>query len=367
MKVIFYIGHHKVGSTALQVFLSQNWHRLAQAGILYPSIESRGFANNLRRALRGSDKAAVLGVNIREPHSALAYKMMSDVSDRKVPAQFQYLPPTGQMFQALRNQVLTMHPETVILCSEAFANFGEVEPDLIGRLCRVFPGADFEVYCALRRPDDYLVSWHGQRLKVGEKLQPLAHGGLHPYLETIHFDYRKVVQAWADNVPKGKLILRNYADILKAGGSPQDFMDQTGANYPDGLLPAARANKSLPLAAMEVVRRGNHELPQHAARALCHTLLALDPGSVPVPNGDVEMFRSEQRETIAELLAPIDRDVAALAGTNVFFAERQDIMRSRAVPAVEAANQLIASLDPAGFEDSVARDYIIRLQNEPLG
>lgn len=39
MKVVFYIGHHKVGSTALQVYLSQNWLRLAQAGILYPAVE----------------------------------------------------------------------------------------------------------------------------------------------------------------------------------------------------------------------------------------------------------------------------------------------------------------------------------------
>ena len=45
MKVILYIGHHKVGSTALQVFLSQNSHRLLQAGILYPAVEMQGFSH----------------------------------------------------------------------------------------------------------------------------------------------------------------------------------------------------------------------------------------------------------------------------------------------------------------------------------
>ena len=82
MKVIVYIGHHKVGSTALQVFLSQNSHRLLTNGILYPWVEMRGAAHALGKAAGEGDRAEVLPVNIREPHSALAYKMMADRADR---------------------------------------------------------------------------------------------------------------------------------------------------------------------------------------------------------------------------------------------------------------------------------------------
>ena len=52
MKIIIYIGHHKVGSTALQVFLSQNWLALVRAGILYPSVETSGFSHNLAEVLQ---------------------------------------------------------------------------------------------------------------------------------------------------------------------------------------------------------------------------------------------------------------------------------------------------------------------------
>ena len=105
MKVVFYIGHHKVGSTALQTYLAQNWLRLAQAGILYPSVETRGFSSNLERALGAGDSAGVDDVNIREPHSALAYKMMSEVSEhRRVPPQFKRLPGSGQMLAAIQKE-----------------------------------------------------------------------------------------------------------------------------------------------------------------------------------------------------------------------------------------------------------------------
>ena len=190
MKVIFYIGHHKVGSTALQSFLTQNWRRLAKHGILYPAVESRGFAANLAHGLGQPLKGAVNDVNVREPHSALAYRMMAEVSERKVPPQFKRLPTAAQMLLAIQNQVRALRPEALILCSEAFANFGQVDPALIRSLADHFPKAEFEIYCALRRPDEYLISWHGQRLKVGETVSALSQGGAASYYDNIHFNFR---------------------------------------------------------------------------------------------------------------------------------------------------------------------------------
>lgn len=289
MKIILYIGHHKVGSTALQVFLSQNWLGLIRAGILYPSVESRGFSSNLARMLGDGDKAAQLPVNIREPHSALAYRMMSEVSPRKVPSQFNNLPATGQMFHALRAQANQLKPRAMVLCSEAFANFGEVQPSLIKRLGNAFPKAEFTIYCALRRPDDYLISWHNQRLKVGEKIDRLSEGGAEGYFGNIHFNFRTVVEPWAQQLPQARMIVRPYGAIMAAGGSTQDFMDQVGVTFPEDMIPAGRANRSLPRAAMEIVRRANHALPPGKAHAL--TQFLMNSGDLLTPPADSTVDR----------------------------------------------------------------------------
>lgn len=366
MKVILYIGHHKVGSTALQTFLAQNWHRLIQAGILYPAVESRGFASTLARALSGKDRAGEVDVNIREPHSALAYKMMAEVSEhRKVPGQFRRLPASPQMLLAIQNQIRFLKPQTVILCSEAFANFGQVRPALIETLTGIFPDAEFEVYCALRRPDDYLISWHGQRLKVGETLPSLRDGGAVSYYDNIHFNFRTVVESWADLVPGVRLMLRPYDAILAAGGSTQDFMIQAGADFPDGLIPAGRANPSLPRAAMEIARRGNHELPPEPAQALRQHLLDLPAEQVPVPNRDVEMFGAALRGELAERFAPIHAYLSERIGQPAFFRDLAELSRPRPVPEAEAVAALLERLaarppaDPAlaSYLDSLRRDY----------
>lgn len=364
MKVILYIGHHKVGSTALQVFLSQNWLALARAGILYPAVEARGFSNNLSKALADREQAAELPVNIREPHSALAYRLMSEVSDRKVPAQFTHLPAGGQMLNALRAQTHWLKPEAVILCSEAFANFGEVRPELIRRLCNVYPDAEFEVYCALRRIDDYLVSWHGQRLKAGETPQQLSDGGATPYFNSIHFNFRAVVEAWAEQVPDVRMIVRPYGEILAAGGSTEDFMAQAGVAFPDGMTPAGRANRSLPRAAMEIVRRANSALEPDQARALRQYFLSPDSGLEPVPDKDVEMFGARLRAKLMKKFAPIHDYLSDLTGRDAFFADFDDIARPRPVPEAEAAADLLAQIDPAALPGQQLRDYLVALRRD---
>jgi len=364
MKVIIYIGHHKVGSTALQVFLAQNWHRLAREGILYPGVEARGLAWNLARALEGEDKSAPTDVNIREPHSALAYRMMAEVSDRKVPVQFKALPSVGQMIISLRQQIARLRPKTVILCSEAFANFGQVQPALIERLGAIFPKAGIEIYCALRRPDDYLISWHGQRLKVGEKLKPLAAGGLEQYFPTIHFNFRTVVEAWGKKLPRARLIVRNYSDILAAGGSTEDFMQQVGVDFPDGMVPAGRANTSLPRAAMEIVRHANHDLEPPAAAALCRYLLRPDNGLTPPANCDIEMFGATARAELAHRFAPIRDYLSDLTGQDAFFPDLDDLARPRAIAEADAVATLVDQIAPPALPDDTTRAFIDRLKRD---
>jgi len=370
MKVIFYIGHHKVGSTALQMFLSQNFHRLLRHGILYPPVETQGFSHALALAMNGEDRAGILPVNIREPHSALAYRMMAEVSNRTVPGQFQYLPASGQMLHALRNQLKMLEPRCVLLCSEAFANFGEVAPDLISRLCDVFPGAEFQIYCVLRRIDDYLVSWHGQRLKAGEKIPALCQGAAAQYLSSIHFDYSRVIGAWLQKCPGATFTLRNYRDILAVGGSNEDFMLQAEIDFPPDMIPAGQVNPSIPHALIEIARRGNAVLEPPAARALRNGLLAMAPELDLPPNAEVEMFGAENRALLAERFAPIHVRLGDLTGIRPFFPDIDEIARPRPLPEREAMRAVLAVMDERLLRRHMppaAAEFVLGLKQAPPG
>lgn len=359
MHVSLYIGHHKVGSTSLQVFLSQNFNRLLEAGLLYPFAEMRGAAEALARSRRG-DKAEVLPVNIREPHSALAYRMMADVSDRKVPQQFQMLPHSQQMLHAIRCQVQALQPEGLILCSEAFVNFGAVKPQLVTQLCNQFPKATFSLYCALRRPDEYMVSWHGQRIKVSEPVEPLRNGAWELYAPTIHLDYRLAVESWLELVPGERKVLRNYRDILTAGGSEADYMAHSGLAFPEGMLPAVSANKSLPLAVTEIARRGNAALPPPEAHKLVRFLLDVDSRITLPRNADVEMFGASHRQRIHEGFQPIHDWLNLAAGVEAFFPDLDRMLDCRPLPEAEAVRAALDQLTPEVTEPLSApiRDFI---------
>ncbi len=352
MKVILYIGHHKVGSTALQAYLARNWLPLAKAGMLYPSVESQGFASNLAETL-GHGNETSKHVVVREPHSALAYRLIADASNRPVPRQFHGLPGSLQMLRGLRTQVAALKPKTVILCSEAFANFGQVAADRIDLLCQSFEGAEFHIYCALRRPDAYLTSWHGQRLKVGELARPLEGEGARQYYGSIHFDYRIVLEEWIKRVPNATLSVRNYADVLAAGGSAEDFVAETGLSLPPGMTAPGRANASLPLAAFGLMERAIADgLPGPALHQLSRALQNRGKALSPVPNSEVELFGSKQREQMQKDFQPSEDYLRALTGRAAFFPDLDQVAQARPVPAREAARQLLAALEP----DSLPRD-----------
>ena len=365
MKVIVYIGHHKVGSTALQVFLSQNSHRLLTNGILYPWVEMRGAAHALGKAAGEGDRAEVLPVNIREPHSALAYKMMADRADRPVPSQFQTLPHPGQMFLGIRQQIAVLKPHTVILCSEAFSNFGAVDPNLISDLLDQFPQADLRLYCALRRPDEYVVSWHGQRIKVGEPVAPLMPAGASEYFDTIHFNFRLAVEAWLERVPEGAMRLRNYADVRAAGGSEIDFMRESGVELPEGMLPVEPANPSLPHAAFEIVRRAFAALPRRSAMPLARFILNQSERLGFPRNSDVELLGEAQRREMADRFVPIHGYLSQKAAVAQFFPDIAAMTECRPIPAQEAMRQSLDALSPDVLEDlasDTARDFILDLR-----
>lgn len=371
MKVILYIGHHKVGSTALQVYLSQNWLRLLRHGILYPAIEPQGMAHNLNVALKGKDTTGILPMNVREPHNALAFRFSSSVTGKPIPAFHENIPPIPQIINTIQRQVEELSPRTVILCSEVLSNFGAVEPKLINRLLNIFPGAEFQICCTLRRPDQYLASWHGQRLKFGHQVFALREEALKRYFKSVHFDYRKLLEPWLNRAPQGTAFaIRNYADVLKSGGSTEDFTAIANTSFPRGMVAAPRANPSLPYALMEVARQANHALERPDAQALKDALLKSRKSLSLPDNGEIEMFGAQNRARMAELFAPIDAWLGEVTGQSGFFPDLDKLAQPRPLPELDAAAQALARLSPGTIgrkATPAGAEFIRRLQETGLG
>jgi len=375
MKAILYFGHHKVGSTALQSFLFRNQAVLMQHGLLYPDVESEGLTHAIAKFLEASGPSADLAarlsaaaqsqpqsMNAREPHNALAFQMLAQATKGSVPDWHKGLPGVPQMLRTLRLQAKLLQPQAVVLCSEVMSNFGPRHPKLIKRVRDIYPTADHVLYCVLRRPDEYLISWHAQRLRFGNKVLSLRDGAALNYTGSIHFDYRSTVEPWLTAFPGAPWQLRNYADVLQAGGSVEDFFAVNNLQVPTGATPAGRTNESLPRAAMEIARRANHDLPAKEARDLRQYLLNCGDHITPIPNKEIEMFGAELRAELFKRFAPIHAWLSEQTGQAAFFPDIDDMTRVRPVPEADATQDFLAQIPPQALPNDTLRDYIQALK-----
>lgn len=345
LKVILFIGHHKVGSTSLQDHLSRNAAALSRAGILYPYVDFEGMAHMAATAAGHAQPEGSLPINVREPHNALAFRMLATQKNGGVPAYHKRLPALPQMLHAIRQQIRFSQPHTVILAAEVFANFNAASPKLIEQLVEHFPGADFTVVATLRRIDEYLASWHGQRLKFGHKLKPLREDGVDSYGMGIHFNYRLMIEGWLKALPEARVILRDYADVRANGGSVNDFITQTGLQMPEDLLPERRENDSIHRGIYEIIRRANVELPQPQAAELRHSLRELAPKLNLPPSHSVELFGAENRARMLERFRPIDTWLGEVMGREGFFDDLEAVLEPDPLPELEVARIALEQIE----------------------
>lgn len=368
MKTIFYIGHQKTGSTSLQQFLAQNSHRLLRHGILYPPVESQGMAYLLHKAMGEGDSAIDLPLIIREPHNALAQKMRAEVAKTwEVPPYFRPLPHSKHLIRNIRSQIEILEPNAVLLVSEVFSSFSKIAPGLIRRLSEAFEDSDeTQIYFSLRRPDEYLVSWHGQSLKFGQRPEPLRGDGLAEYFNTHRLDYALSIEGWMEHFPRAEVTVRRFSDVRANGGSVEDFMEHSGLDFPDGLIPDRQLNRSLPYAMIEIARLGNRALPPAAARAFRNGLLALadELDDIP-PNKDIEMFGAENRAVLVAGFAPIHDRLSRITGETPFFPDIDEMGATRPVPELEAVGRVLDQLDKPLLNRHFSRrsvDFLLELK-----
>ena len=363
LRVIIFIGHHKVGSTSLQDYLSRNAAALSRAGILYPYVDFEGMAHLAATANGQLQHDGALPLNVREPHNALAYRMLAVQKGWPVSKYHKLLPALPQMTHAIRQQIRFCDPHTVILASEVMGHF---DLDMIKQLAGYFPAADFTVIATLRRVDSYLASWHGQRLKFGHKVAALREDGVEAYVKGFHFNYRKMVESWLKALPRANVILRDYSDVNRNGGSVADFIAQTGLKLPAGLRPERRENASIHRSIYEILRQANLTLPRPKAALLRNDLREMTPNLPLPPSHRVELFGAENRAKMLDRFRPIDAWLGDVMGTTGFFADLEAILEPEALPELEAARDaldLIRARD-GWCGDAVVMDFISSLTED---
>lgn len=349
MRTVCHIGHHKTGTTSLQAFLAQNTLGLLKAGILYPWVESQGAAVMTAKAARGSDLAEILPINVREAHNALAFRMLADrIEHWNVPPYHKELPHSSQMLVALRNQLEMVDPTDVVLCSEVMSHFGKTAEDQIPRLRQqgLRPAQDFTLWCTLRRPDEQLVSWHGQQVRFGNAPAPLSDPDHGLNLTWLHVDYRGVLEPWLERIPETVLMLRPYAESLRQGGSVDDFLKNSGIAFPEGLLPAPKMNVSRHPAAVALLRETNRLLPRPLAQEVTHVIDRLAPDLALPPARDIEFLGPVSRARLLAHFRPIHDWLSQTSGLAAFFPDLEDMAQCKPIPETEALRLLLDQLSP---------------------
>lgn len=348
MKAIFHIGHHKTGTTSLQTFLAANGPLLLRAGILSPWVEAQGAVWAQSMALDGAGtEADLLPVNVREPHNALAFRMLAAArTEWRVPPYHRDLLNPAQMHHAIRSQIERFAPEAVVFCSEVMGHFGPDAPELIDQLATVIGAPDYVLHVTLRRPDDHLISWHGQALRFGAQLPALARFDGTGKDDTLHFDYRAVIEPWLDRLPGVEAHLRPYPETMAAGGSIPDFFEQSGLVCPDGTREARRMNQSIHRALLPLIRLARRDLERPAARTLANDLLVLDlPIDLP-PADEIEFFGARTRAWMVERFTPIHDWLGEISGRDAFFDDFDDMARVRPIPETQALRLVLDQFTP---------------------
>ena len=366
MRVICHIGHHKTGTSSLQVFLSQNSYKLLKNGIYYPWVETEGAAIAQRKLLQQKDLDEVLPWNYREAHNTLALRMFHDSPKKwKMPPERPNTPHSKQMFFALNHQLECLSPETVVLCSEIMSHFGTENPTLISNLRHGFRKAeDFEVWCTLRRPDEHLVSWYGQAVRLGIRPIHLSEKGGVGY-KSIHFDYRAVIEPWQKRLPKCTFNVRPYSEIMERGGSVNDFGTSVGIDV-GAYIPVPRLNESIAPGATAVLQKIGAVAPKKVSRSLNPLFRQLSGELKLYSSKEVEVLGQSTREEIFENFKPIHKWLSEFTKRPSFFTDIDQMLVCNSIPEEEAYRQFLDHIDAGILEripDATARKMIVDLKN----
>lgn len=260
MKTFLVIGHHKVGTTALQRNIANNLDAYRQAGVLYPVVEPEGLERLLAGMSGNLKRRDNSPINAMEPHNALAFRILADHKVMRVPQYHRALPSPNQQIRTIHAQQRALEPEATIFVSEVMSHFGFSIPDYIPDFNKLLlEGSEVHIVLILRRPDEHIQSWFGQLIRLGSpKLPVFREGALDRFRNTIHFQFRRVLEPWMQHVPEATFHPVYYPEVIQSGGLV-NFMNQMlrghGLNIPSKLDDSTRRNVSYHPVLFEPLRR----------------------------------------------------------------------------------------------------------------
>lgn len=317
MKLTVHIGHYKTGSTAIQTHFEMHRAAYRRRGLLYPKAGKplRSKMNHSALAYQELHQAGQpIGKWYRRSKEFRAYK-----KGEQQPARAQIL-----------QEVERKRPDHVVLSSEEFIRFGGrrgVPTKVAKQLLADFGADSVHIVCYLRRPDRYLESWYNQLIKLGQSPPRLAES-LDRYVGSIHVQYFDAVSYWANLPMVNQVTLRRYDDVrhdllestLQAIGVPEITRLEKRKE------PQQDVNPRVPDQFIEFARAFNQDRRPRGARKLRPVLarLAKDPDIAGTP---VYFLDAAARKQLLETFRPIDRQLAALAGTgDTFFPDLEEML-----------------------------------------
>ncbi len=341
LKFILFIGHHKVGSTSLQNYLARNAGRLLAQGILYPTVMPPNLKRDFKTKLTQRFGIGPSLLSVREAHNVLAQRMVSEHTGRPVPVWHRDAPSSEVMIARIAAQIAQHRPSTVILCAEAFSNFSIAGVKLVETLAGRFDLGDARILCSLRRPDQYLASWHGQVLKFGRPVAALRGAALDGYLDSIHLQFAAMLEPWRAVFGAGNMLVSNYNSVLRDGGSVEHFWRQSGLQEPPGMRAVGRDNASIAPCAMEIVRRANGVLSEPNRQVFWRWMVDRHAQFGAPPNGQIEVFGAVNRARLVDHFEPINRGLGIYGDGTPFFGDLDAARACKPVSDLEAAFDIL--------------------------
>ncbi|THD76930.1 sulfotransferase family protein [Thalassobius vesicularis] len=236
-KTLFlHIGHFKTGTTALQVFLSNNTRFLAKHDIAYAQTQ-------LHLA----------------KHSALAFCLYRAAGVSTLMHGYKRPETPQELWGALFDEVRKSRQSRIIVSSEELMRLGahpqaaNILKDIVSRAPR---DIDIRVIAYLRAPDSHLRSWYNQLVKMGVKT-PAFNDAACRTIEPIHTDYALALKPWLDIFGPDAVILRPYDEASRENLSLyHDFLGLFGTELPSRgvTLPVADPNPRMDDRMLEMAR-----------------------------------------------------------------------------------------------------------------
>lgn len=228
MKYLYiHIGFHKTGTTTIQQAIATNREKLSEIGIISP----------------------LSGLNSdTEAHHNIAWLL------RNYPPQH-YRPEKGSYKDLIQEICQSSHDKFLISSEE----FSTLEEKSVQKLRSALPEdirAIIIVY--LRRPEEWLPSWWGQKARMGYENKSLQQA-----IEVIEPDYLyKRIRNWVDCFGKENVYLRIYDEAIQSSGLLNDFWDTLGIprNVSKSFIVPKDANVSPSARLLNLVSRINQQI-----------------------------------------------------------------------------------------------------------